>query len=272
MSAGPPVHVVWFVRDLRLCDHAPLTERVASLMHDMNGSDDAAESETQPDQNWSSDERERVERRDPFAAYRNLTVDQRRQRLDALVTGVLGCTRCPLSMGRTHSVAGEGVLDPLVMFIGEGPGRDEDESGRPFVGAAGRYLDRWLAAIGLDREKNAYITNIVKCRPPNNRDPQPDETDACTPWLLEQIVLVRPRMIVTLGRISMRVLTGTTQGITRIHGTFHTWRGIPLVPTFHPSAVLRRDEWRRPVWEDLKTIRNWLVDNADHVAPDDPAG
>ena len=204
----------------------------------------------------------------PFAPYETLDVERRRDRLRIISAGITGCARCPLSMGRTLSVAGEGVLDPLVMFVGEGPGRDEDESGRPFVGAAGQFLDKWLLAIGLNRDTNAFITNIVKCRPPNNRDPQPEETDACTPWLLEQIALVRPRMIVTLGRISTRVLTGSTQGITRIHGTFFSWRGIPLVPTFHPSAVLRRDEWRRPVWEDLKTIRNWLVDNAGHVPPE----
>lgn len=195
-------------------------------------------------------------------------IEERRQKLAVLNAGIAECARCALSIGRTHAVAGEGVLDPLVMFIGEGPGRDEDVSGRPFVGAAGRFLDRWLQSIGLDRNTNAYITNIVKCRPPNNRDPQPEESDACALWLHEQIVLVRPRMIVTLGRISMRVLTGTTQGITRIHGTFYSWRGIPLVPTFHPSAVLRRDEWKRPVWEDLKTVRNWLVDNAGHVVPE----
>lgn len=205
----------------------------------------------------------------PVAELETLSPRLRRERLEALAAGVGTCERCALSMGRTHSVPGEGVLDPLVMVIGEGPGREEDESGRPFVGAAGRYLDRWLAAIGLSRAANAYITNIVKCRPPNNRDPQPDETDACAPWLHEQITLVRPRMILTVGRISMRILTGTTQGITRIHGTFYSYRGIPLVPTFHPSAVLRREEWRRPVWEDLKTVRNWLVDNAGHVVPHD---
>lgn len=208
----------------------------------------------------------------PFAPYQDLNVATRQERLDALSAAVRQCTRCSLAMGRTMSVTGEGVLDPLVMFVGEGPGGDEDRSGRPFVGAAGQYLDRWLSAIGLSRETNAYITNIVKCRPPNNRDPQPEESDACAPWLMEQIALVRPRMIVTLGRISTRILTGTTQGITRIHGTFYSWRSIPLVPTFHPSAVLRRDEWRRPVWEDLKTIRNWLVDNAGHRPPEDFRG
>ncbi len=241
-------------------EHLPLTDRVRGLMetlHDGEQVDHGGRA--------GGDSVHPVE--SPLPG-----LPERRRRLEALIAGVKQCTRCPLSLGRTFSVPGEGVLDPLVMFIGEGPGRDEDESGRPFVGAAGRYLDRWLTAIGLSRETNAYITNIVKCRPPENRDPQPEESDACAPWLHEQISLVRPRMIVTLGRISTRILTGTTQGITRIHGTFYSLNGIPLVPTFHPSAVLRRDEWRRPVWEDLKAVRNWLVDNVGHEPPEDPTG
>jgi uracil-DNA glycosylase family 4 len=148
------------------------------------------------------------------------------------------------------------------MIIGEGPGYNEDQEGRPFVGPAGQYLDKWLDAIGLVRGSNVWIGNVVKCRPPENRDPRPEESDACIPYLREQIALVRPRLIMTVGRISMRLLTGTTQGITRVHGSFYRYEGIPLVPTFHPSAVLRNPDYRRPVWEDLKKVRNWLIDNA----------
>lgn len=201
-----------------------------------------------------------------------LSEEERRTRLQALHERVLVCDACPLSMGRTHAVPGEGVLDPLVMIVGEGPGYHEDREGRPFVGKAGQYLDRWLTAIGLARDRNVFIANIVKCRPPNNRDPLPEESDACAPYLREQIALVRPRIIVTVGRISTRILSGATQGITRIHGSFYRYEGIPLVPTFHPSAVLRNPAYRRPVWEDLKRVRNWLIDNAGHDAPREDDG
>lgn len=195
-----------------------------------------------------------------------LTESERRQRLKELAEAIQSCDQCPLSLGRTNAVPGEGVLDPLVMCIGEGPGAQEDAEGSPFVGNAGRYLDKWLASIGLFRGENVFLANVVKCRPPGNRDPQPAEIERCLPYLKEQIQLVRPRMIVTLGRISTRVLTGSTTGITRIHGTFYHYEGIPLVPTFHPSGVLRNPAWRRPVWEDLKLVRNWLIDNAGHTA------
>lgn len=195
------------------------------------------------------------------------TSDERWARLQEIAAEIVRCDACPLSLGRTNAVPGEGVLDPLVMIIGEGPGAQEDAQGKPFVGNAGQYLDKWLHAIGLQRDTNVFIANIVKCRPPNNRDPQPEESETCLPYLKEQIQLIRPKLILTVGRISMRILTGTTQGITRIHGTFFRYEGIPLVPTFHPSGVLRNPAWRRPVWEDLKTVRNWLIDNAGHTAP-----
>jgi uracil-DNA glycosylase len=194
--------------------------------------------------------------------YLAMTPDERARRLAEIAEAVLVCNACPLSMGRTNAVPGEGPLDPLVMIIGEGPGYNEDQAGRPFVGPAGQYLDKWLDAIGLVRDRNVWIGNVVKCRPPENRDPRPEESDACIPYLREQIALVRPRLIMTVGRISLRLLTGTTQGITRVHGSFFRYEGIPLVPTFHPSAVLRNPDYRRPVWEDLKKVRNWLIDNA----------
>lgn len=197
-----------------------------------------------------------------------LSAEERRQRLETIAEQIRSCQACPLSMGRTNAVPGEGALDPMVMIVGEGPGYHEDQQGRPFVGKAGSYLDKWLEAIGITREESAFIANIVKCRPPNNRDPKPEETDICSPYLRQQVALVRPRLILTVGRISTRILTGSTQGITRIHGTFFRYEGIPLVPTFHPSAVLRNPAYRRPVWEDLKKVRNWLIDNAQHRPQD----
>lgn len=194
----------------------------------------------------------------------SLAPAERRRRLEAIAEQIRTCQACPLAMGRTNAVPGEGALDAMVMIVGEGPGYHEDQQGSPFVGKAGRYLDKWLEAIGITREESAFIANIVKCRPPNNRDPKPEESEVCSPYLKQQIALVRPRMIVTVGRISTRILTGSTQGITRIHGTFFRYEGIPLVPTFHPSAVLRNPAYRRPVWEDLKKVRNWLIDNAGH--------
>ncbi|MCG8477957.1 MAG: uracil-DNA glycosylase [Spirochaetales bacterium] len=209
---------------------------------------------------------------DRLEKYADLSADERSARLAALAETIRACRLCPLALGRTNAVPGIGVVDPLVMVVGEGPGFQEDRQGVPFVGKAGQYLDKWLASIGLSRETNAFIANIVKCRPPNNRDPKPEESDACTPYLDEQLALVRPRLIVTVGRISTRLLTGSSEGITRIHGSFFRHRGLPLIPTFHPAAVLRNPDWRRPVWEDLKRVRNWLVDNAGHRAPEHPGG
>lgn len=193
--------------------------------------------------------------------------DQRLRALEAIATKVRDCRLCPLSLGRTNAVPGYGQLDPMVMVVGEGPGANEDAQGLPFVGAAGQYLDKWLAAIGLSRETNAFIANIVKCRPPGNRDPKPDEITSCAPYLQQQIQLVRPRLILTVGRIATRILTGVTTGITRIHGTFYEYQGYPVVATFHPSAVLRNPDWRVPVWEDLQAVRDWLVTEAGHQTP-----
>lgn len=178
------------------------------------------------------------------------------------------CTRCPLNEGRTNAVPGMGVLDPLVMVIGEGPGAQEDARGEPFVGRAGQYLDKWLAAIELSRESNVYITNIVKCRPPGNRDPEPGESAACNPYLEQQIDIVRPRAILAVGRISSSFLAGRSDGIGRIRGKTYAYRGIPLVATYHPSGVLRNEQWRRPVWEDLKRLRALLDGTDPDAAPD----
>ncbi len=193
-----------------------------------------------------------------------LTAEERKARLEELASRISECTACDLHRRRTYAVPGTGVLDPLVMVIGEGPGGQEDRQGIPFVGPAGQYLDRWLDSIALSRRTNVFIGNIVKCRPPGNRDPKPEESETCIPFLIDQIALVRPRIILTVGRISTRILTGTAAGITSIHGKLYDYGGIPLLPTFHPSAVLRNENWKRPVWEDLKALRAWLIDHTEY--------
>lgn len=175
--------------------------------------------------------------------------------LEQIASQVAACTRCGLHRGRRHTVSGEGAWQPLVMVIGEGPGADEDRSGKPFVGRAGQYLDRWLTAIGLDRKTNCFIGNIVKCRPPGNRDPLPEESAACLPYLERQIEVLRPRAILSLGRIATQILCNRTEGIGQLRGQELACHGIPLVATFHPSAVLRNTDLRAAVWTDLKRLR-----------------
>jgi uracil-DNA glycosylase family 4 len=149
-----------------------------------------------------------------------------------------GCTKCKLAQGRTQVVFGDGGPDADLLFIGEGPGFHEDKQGVPFVGAAGQLLNRMLGGIGLARE-DVYIANVVNCRPPGNRDPQPDEIEACTPWLVEQISLIQPRVIVTLGNFATKYVLSTTTGITWLRGQVHDWHGRNVIPTFHPAAILR---------------------------------
>jgi DNA polymerase len=178
--------------------------------------------------------------------------------MERVASEVSGCTRCRLSETRNNTVPGEGPPDPLVMCIGEGPGADEDRTGRPFVGRAGQYLDKWLTAVDLDRRTNTYIANIVKCRPPGNRDPLEDEADACLPYLRRQIALLGPSYILTLGRVASQILTGRTEGIGSLRGGTYEFLGVPLIPTYHPSGVLRNPELRAPVWEDLKRLKALL--------------
>lgn len=182
------------------------------------------------------------------------TPEQRRAQLEELAASIRECTKCPLSAVRTNAVPGYGVLDADVFVIGEGPGAEEDRRGEPFVGRSGNYLDKWLAAIDIYRDRNAFIGNIVKCRPPQNRDPLPEERAACFPYLERQIEIVRPKTILTVGRISSRVMTGVDASMGDLRNGEHQYRGIPVVATYHPSAVLRNDNLRRPVWEDLKRL------------------
>jgi len=148
------------------------------------------------------------------------------------------CTKCRLATTRTHVVFGVGDPDADVLFIGEAPGQNEDKQGEPFVGAAGQLLTRMLGEIGLAREQ-VYIANILKCRPPGNRDPQEDEIETCTPWLIEQISLIQPQVIVTLGNFATKFVLQTQTGITRMRGSVYPWHGRTVIPTFHPAAVLR---------------------------------
>ncbi len=145
-----------------------------------------------------------------------------------------------------------------MLVIGEGPGADEDAKGEPFVGKAGQLLDKMLAAINLSRHTNCFIANIVKCRPPNNRDPMPDEADACRSFLDAQIGILKPKLILAVGRIAAQNLLNTTTGINKLRGQFFEYRGIPLLPTYHPSALLRNEDLKRPAWEDLKKFRTRL--------------
>lgn len=177
--------------------------------------------------------------------------------LSAVAAEVSACVKCGLSANRTATVPGEGAVDAPVMFVGEGPGAEEDRTGRPFVGAAGQYLDKWLKSIDLDRSA-CYIANCVKCRPPQNREPHPDEIGACLPYLERQIAAVRPRLICCLGRIAAQTLLGTTSSLGALRGKVHQRKGIPVVVTYHPSAVLRDQSLRKPVWEDLKVLQRLL--------------
>lgn len=175
----------------------------------------------------------------------------------ALVRDDLGeCTRCKLHAGRTKIVFGVGDSHAKLMFVGEGPGAEEDARGEPFVGRAGKKLDEMIGAIGLSRAE-VYIANIVKCRPPKNRDPEKDEIETCFPFLIRQIEAIAPKVIVALGSPAAKTLLGTCTGITRLRGHWHDFHGIPVMPTFHPAYLLRvyTKENRTKVWEDLKAAR-----------------
>jgi uracil-DNA glycosylase len=190
--------------------------------------------------------------------------------LTDLYQEVRTCQKCILSQGRTNAVPGEGPESAEIMFIGEAPGFHEDRQGRPFVGAAGKYLEELLATIDLTREQ-VYIANVVKCRPPGNRDPEPEEIEACRPYLDRQIDLIRPRLIVTLGRFSMqRYFPGAS--ISRIHGQAKRVGNVIYYPMFHPAAALHQPRWRSLVEEDILKIPELLskLDEIEENEPDVP--
>jgi len=164
------------------------------------------------------------------------------------------CTMCRLHEGRNKFVFGVGNPDADVIFIGEGPGRDEDMKGEPFVGRAGQLLDRILAAIKFDRTA-VYICNVVKCRPPGNRDPQGDEMTTCMPYLVRQIEIIKPKLICCLGRISAQALLQTSTPLGKLRRKFHDFRGVKLMVTYHPAALLRFQQYKRDTWEDVQMLR-----------------
>ena len=178
--------------------------------------------------------------------------------LEILNEKIKKCDRCGLCRTRKQTVPGVGVSRPLVMVIGEGPGADEDEQGLPFVGKAGQLLDKMLIAINLSRNTNCYIANIVKCRPPANRDPLLDECNACMPYLETQIHILKPAMILAVGRVAAHNLFNTSDPVNKMRGKIYDVHGIPAMMTYHPSALLRDETLKRPAWEDLKLFRTRL--------------
>jgi DNA polymerase len=178
---------------------------------------------------------------------------------EALAAAVSGCTLCDLHTGRTHTVFGVGNRQADWLVIGEAPGKDEDQQGEPFVGRAGQLLNAMLLAVGLQREQ-AYIANILKCRPPNNRDPRPEEVVCCEPYLARQIALIRPAIILAVGRIAAQNLLKTDTPIGKLRGTVHTYAdtGIPVVATYHPAYLLRSPLDKRKAWKDLQLARATL--------------
>lgn len=167
------------------------------------------------------------------------------------------CTRCPLHEGRAHVVHTEGNRKARLMFVGEAPGADEDAQARPFVGRAGQLLTKIIEAIGIKREE-VLIGNVNRCRPPGNRPPTPDEVAACKPFLLREIAAAQPEVIVVLGNTAMKNLLDTREGITRLRGIFQDYKGIKVMPTFHPAYLLRDPSKKRETWEDVKKVRDFL--------------
>ena len=172
------------------------------------------------------------------------------------------CTRCKLhTLGRKQVVFGVGNANADLMFVGEGPGADEDIQGEPFVGRAGQLLTKIIEAIGLTRD-SVYIANVIKCRPPGNRNPEPDEVDRCEPFLFRQIDIIKPKVIVALGKFAAQSLLRTTEPITRIRGREYKYRDAILMPTYHPAYLLRNPASKREVWEDMKRVRAILAGDA----------
>jgi uracil-DNA glycosylase family 4 len=176
------------------------------------------------------------------------------QTLDELRAEIGDCRRCKLCQGRTHIVFGVGNPQAELMFIGEGPGRDEDLKGEPFVGRAGQLLTEIITKGMKMRREDVYIANVVKCRPPENRNPEPDEIAACEPFLVKQIELVQPRVIVALGTFAAQTLLKSKTPISRLRGVWHTYQGINLMPTLHPAYLLRNPQDKRLVWQDIQAV------------------
>ncbi len=179
-----------------------------------------------------------------------------------MALNVAKCRACQLHEKRLNSVFGEGNPHTDLMFIGEAPGGDEDKQGRPFVGRAGQLLTKIINAMGLERS-DVYIANVIKCRPPFNRDPQPEEISACWHFIEKQIELIKPKVICTLGRISTKTILMTTDAISRLRGKFGNYKGIKVMPTYHPSYLLRNPSAKKQVWEDMQKIMKFLAENSE---------
>jgi DNA polymerase len=185
----------------------------------------------------------------------------REEALAAVRADIGDCTRCKLHAGRTNIVFGVGNPDSPLMFVGEGPGADEDEQGVPFVGRAGQLLTQIIKAMGYERD-DVYIANVVKCRPPGNRNPEPDEIERCEPFLLRQIEIIQPKVVVALGKFAAQTLLRTADPISRLRGRFHRLRDTRVMPTFHPSYLLRNPSAKREVWDDMKQVMAVLQQDA----------
>ena len=196
--------------------------------------------------------------RELFAAMAHL------ESLDAVAKTVASCTRCPLYATATNPVPGVGNPKADLMIVGEAPGASEDEKGEPFVGAAGQLLTKILAAVDLRRE-DVYICNVLKHRPPGNRNPMPDEVAACRPYLFRQFELIRPKAILALGTFAAQTLLQTKLGIGKLRSQVHRFHGVPLIVTYHPAALLRNPSWKRPTWEDVQLVRR-ILDSTPPIA------
>ena len=199
---------------------------------------------------------------------KNANNTERKILLNNIHKDIAECKKCSLYMSRKNTVPGKGCLDPFVMLIGECPGEEEDVSGFPFVGKSGEYLDKWLAAIKispyereLKRNEDIFITNMIKCHPSGNREPEEDESDACLNFLKKQIKIIKPKIILTISHLAIQTLLKTSLGMNELRGKVHNYLGTPLIATYHPKAVLLNSSLRGPVWEDLKLLKSVLNDD-----------
>jgi DNA polymerase len=188
---------------------------------------------------------------------------EERRSLEEVRNDLGNCTRCKLCTGRTHIVFGVGNPKAELVFVGEGPGADEDEQGIPFVGKAGQLLTKMIEAMGFSRDE-VYICNVVKCRPPNNRNPEPDEIEACSPFLRAQLASIRPKVIVTLGKCAAQSLLSDGTPITRLRGNWREYCGVPVMPTFHPAYLLRSPAEKKNAWADLRLVMKRLGKHSSH--------
>lgn len=191
---------------------------------------------------------------------------QRYKTLRELYEATKDCQKCRLGATRKNYVFGEGNEHAKLMLIGEAPGADEDETGRPFVGRSGELLSRILSAIRFTREE-VYIANILKSRPPNNRNPEPDEIEACMPYLIRQIEIIRPKMILALGKVAANTLLGNSLTMNALRGKVHRWRNIDVIVTYHPAALLRNPNWKKLCWEDVQMLRRIYDEKYAEVKP-----